>query len=159
MAIYTKKGDKGETFLADHKRQVSKSSLRIRALGAIDELNSYLGTIDNSELKDIQRDLFLIASILAGSNLRFSKTKTKKLETKIDKIEKQLPKLKKFVFPQGPLHFARALSRRVEREVVALSKQQKVKPQILTYLNRLSDYLFLLARKVNFDKGIKEKVW
>jgi len=184
MAIYTKRGDKGKTSLYnegktnDHdkttaqKERVSKDSLDVYALGVIDELNSFLGvTIAISEdqkmpaiLKEIQKDLFTIGSILAGSDLRFFKTKTKHLEKEIDELEGKLPVLQNFVLPTGSklssnLQYARALSRRVEREVVTLSRITPVKPQILTYLNRLSDYLFMLARDANYNLGVKEETW
>ncbi len=164
MAIYTKRGDKGETSLYDkNSRQnirVSKDSLRIEAIGAIDELNSYLG-VASADLKDIQRDLFTIGSILAGAKLRFPKSKIKKLEKVIDKLEGTLPVLKNFILPGGiqtaaNLQYARALCRRAERAIVRLEIKNQ---EILAYINRLSDYLFMLARKANYDVGIKEEVW
>lgn len=167
MAIYTKRGDKGETSLYDkNSRQnirVSKDSLRIGAIGAIDELNSYLG-VASTNLKDIQRDLFTIGSILAGARLSFGKAKTKKLEKTIDKLEGKLPVLKNFILPGGTseaahLQYARALCRRAERELVSLSKTQDINPNILTFMNRLSDYLFMFARKANYDAKIKEETW
>jgi cob(I)alamin adenosyltransferase len=176
MTIYTKRGDKGKTGLYDEastqRERVSKDTLRIRAIGAVDELNSFLGLAIsfsedqklNTQLKEIQRDLFTIGSILAGSKLRFFKTKTKRLEKVIDKLEGDLPVLRNFVLPGGSqvashLQFARALARRAEREVVSLSVLEPVKPRILMYLNRLSDYLFMLARDVNKKTGVKEEVW
>ena len=117
-----------------------------------------------SQVKEIQKDLFVIGSILAGSELKFFRSKTKKLEKTIDKLEGELPVLKNFIIPGGSkdsayFQYARALARRAERRVVALSKVERVKPQILSYLNRLSDYLFILARYANFGEGIKEEVW
>lgn len=187
MAIYTKRGDKGKTSLYDkastqrerarlagdgESRRVSKDSLRIRAIGALDEFNSYLGVaIASSQnpnlignLKEVQRNLFLIGSILAGSKLRFFKTKTGELEKEIDKLEGMLPVLKNFILPGGAtlaahLQYARAICRRAEREVVSLSEKNTVKPQILTYLNRLSDYLFMLARNANFKTEVEEEAW
>ncbi|MBI3443498.1 cob(I)yrinic acid a,c-diamide adenosyltransferase [Candidatus Woesebacteria bacterium] len=172
MAIYTKRGDKGKTSLYDKANRqdvrVDKDSTRVKAIGAIDELNSFLGICLSfngyKSLKDIQKDLFTIGSILAGAKLRFSKTKTIKLEREIDKLEGRLPVLKNFILPGGSplsshLQYARALARRTERRVVVLSKEDKTKPQILSYLNRLSDFLFMLARKSNFDWGIKEEAW
>lgn len=176
MAIYTKKGDKGKTSLYDEtsaqKERVSKDALKIRAIGAIDELNSFLGVVVSfseslnltRRVKEIQRDLFTIGSILAGSNLRFFKTKTKRFEKAIDEIEGRLPPLKNFILPGGSklasyFQYARSLARRAEREVVALNEVSPVKPQILEYLNRLSDYLFMLARDANYRAGVKEEVW
>ncbi len=178
MVIYTKRGDKGETSMYDQasaqRMRVSKDSLKVETLGAIDELNSFLGvTISFSNipeitiyLKEVQKNLLTIGSITAGSKLRFSASETKKLEKTIDKLEGELPVLANFILPGGTafsshLHYSRALCRRTERRMVTLSKTQgeKVKPQILTYLNRLSDYLFMLARKVIYDANLKEEVW
>lgn len=161
MVIYSKKGDKG----------LGKDSLKIQAAGAIDEVNSFLGVAsfginlkEKKILEEIQKDLFTVGAILAGANLRFYANKTKKLEKQIDKLEKELPSLKNFILPGGSLegarlHFARTLVRRAERAIVVFSREEKVKPQILVYLNRLSDFLFVLARKVNYDKGIREEIW
>ena len=176
MVIYTKKGDEGETSLYDAKntqrKRVSKDSLRIEAIGAADELNSFLGVcrfFNNDPrliklLKDIQNDLFTIGSILAGSKLRFTVVKTRRLEKVIDELEGTLPVLKNFILPGGAvgaaqLHYARTVARRAERKVVTLSKSEKVKLQILAYLNRLSDYLFILARNVNYEARISEDIW
>lgn len=171
MAIYTKKGDGGETSLFLKKpTPVSKDSVRVRAIGALDEANSYLGVIvsEKTELKksisEIQKNLFVIGSILAGAKLRFSKSKTKKLERVIDRLEGTLPVLKNFILPGGSkaaakLFFARALVRRAERAVVSLNSVEEVKPEIKVYLNRLSDYLFMIAREVNSQEGRKEEVW
>ena len=171
MAIYTKKGDRGETSLFLKKlTPASKDSVRVSAIGALDETNSYLGVIvsEKTELKksisEVQKNLFVISSILAGAKLRFSKTKTKKLERVIDRLEGALPALKNFILPGGSkaaakLFFARALVRRAERAVVSLNLVEEVKPEIMSYLNRLSDYLFMIAREVNSQEGRKEEVW
>ncbi|OGM11777.1 ATP:cob(I)alamin adenosyltransferase [Candidatus Woesebacteria bacterium RBG_16_34_12] len=172
MAIYTKRGDKGKTNLFDTKKKVSKSSLQIEAIGKVDELNSFLGVVISfahdpiliNDLKKTQDDLLTVGSILSGSNLHFYKTKTKRLETQIDNLEKVLPKLKNFIFPGGTivaslLHFARTLTRSAERNTVTLSEQKKVRSEILVYLNRLSDYLFILARNQNFESKVNEVVW
>ncbi len=168
MAIYTKKGDTGETSIFSGKRTL-KSSSRIRAIGAIDEANSFLGVVisedrELTELKEVQRNLFAIGSILAGALLRFPKTRTKKLEKAIDKAEGKLPVLRNFILPGGSpkaakLFFARTLVRRAERVIVSLNKKEPLKPEILFYLNRLSDYLFMLGREVNFKEGVKEEAW
>ena len=154
------------------RARISKDSLKVEALGAIDELNSFIGIIktasDDKQLQktlgEIQRNLLTIGSITAGSKLRFSKTNTKKLEQLIDDLEGKLPVLKNFVVPGGSslsahIQYTRAMSRRVERRIVALNKSRKVKLQILTYLNRLSDYFFMLARETNFREGVKEEIW
>lgn len=159
MAIYTKVGDRGRTFLFNGKK-VSKDSSIINALGSLDEANSWLGVIGG--LKNIQKDLMTISSILAGAKLNFPISKTKDLEKKIDKLEKILPKLKGFVIPYGEgakLHFARALIRRAERAVVAIPNLSAIRYPLLTYLNRLSDYVFTLARYSNFKEGKKEEIW
>jgi cob(I)alamin adenosyltransferase len=175
MPIYTKKGDRGKTSLfssTGKKRRVTKDAAIVEALGALDELNSFLGIArsfnERSQrdvfLQGIQNNLFTICSVLAGAKLPFAEAETEKLEKEIDKIDSKVPKIANFVFSQGSplathLTYARALSRRAERRVVALSKQKKVPPQILKYLNRLSDMLFMLFRQVNFETKIKETTW
>jgi cob(I)alamin adenosyltransferase len=172
MVIYTKKGDEGKTGIYSDTKRLTKDSLRIRAVGAVDEVNSFLGVIVSSSednnlkmsLEEIQENLLVMGSMLGGSNLRFSKVKTKRLEREIDRLEKELPKLVNFIIPGGTktaarLHYARTLVRRTEREVVNLRREELVKPQILIYLNRLSDYLFVFARGANFRKGVREKTW
>jgi len=141
-------------------KRVSKSSKLINTIGAIDELNSYLGII--GELQEIQRNLFIINAILARSDLAMPKDATKKLEKEIDTMEKKMPVLANFIIYSGTsravkLYYARALCRRAERTLIAYSLQSTAK--ILPYLNRLSDYLFTLARFTNFKKKIKEEVW
>jgi cob(I)alamin adenosyltransferase len=176
VAIYTKKGDKGTTSLYDktsaQRERVSKDSLIVEALGSVDELDSYLGVCINASedqlvktrLKEIQNNLLTIGTIIAGSGLKFSKNETSKIEKVIDELEGRLPVLKNFVFPGGSkvsshLQFARSLARRAERRVVALSNESKISQNILTYLNRLSDYLFMLAREMNHKSGIGDEVW
>jgi cob(I)alamin adenosyltransferase len=176
MAIYTKRGDKGETSVYDEGpvqgKRISKSSQIVVTLGTIDELNSFIGIcVSHSEdeklnaiLEEMQKNLLTIGSIIAGSNLRFYIKNTEKLERIIDELEGSLPVLKNFVYPGGDeiaslLQFSRSLARRAEREAVTLNELGKVKSQILTYLNRLSDTLFMLARQQNFRKGVDEKVW
>ena len=176
MAVYTKRGDKGDTSLYDEdasqRVRISKDSLRINALGKIDELNSYIGvTVSSSDdrklskkLNDIQSSLLTVGAIIAGSNLRFSESKTKKLEQLIDEMEGTLPPLANFVLPGGSptaanLQFCRSLTRGAERALVALNKEEAIKPQILIYINRLSDFFFMLARWFNFNAGIKDVIW
>lgn len=157
---------------SSQRERVSKASLKVESLGAIDELNSFLGiVVAFSEdvrlrflLKEVQKNLLRIGTITAGSGLSFSKSNTKKLEKIIDELEGKLPILKNFVFPGGGktsslLQYARSLARRAERRVVALSKEEKIPDQILSYLNRLSDFLFMLAREENSKIGIKDEVW
>ena len=161
MSVYTKTGDKGKTGTFAGKR-ISKSSKLIQTIGAIDELNSYLGTI--GKLTDIQRNLFTINSILSGAKLEFPKDATKKLEREIDEMEGKMPVLANFIIYSGTpnacqLYYARALARRAERTLVSYGSPFTVHRSLLIYLNRLSDYLFTLARLINFKKKVKEEVW
>lgn len=161
MTVYTKTGDKGKTGTFGGKR-ISKSSKLIQTIGAIDELNSYLGVIN--ELIEIQRNLFTINSILSGANLKFPKDATKKLEREIDEMEGKMPILANFIIYSGTgratkLYYARALARRAERTFIAVPNIQHTTYNILPYLNRLSDYLFTLARYTNFKKKVKEELW
>lgn len=161
MSVYTKTGDRGKTGLFTGKR-ILKSDFRIQAIGTIDELNSFLGIIGG--LQEIQGNLFTINTILAGGRPRFSESKIRKLENQIDKIEESLPIQKNFIYYGGTkkavlLFYARALCRRAERRLVALSKLQATSYLLLAYMNRLSDYIYTLARYSNFKEGVKEKVW
>ncbi|EKE05730.1 MAG: ATP:cob(I)alamin adenosyltransferase [uncultured bacterium] len=161
MSVYTKTGDKGKTRTFGGKR-ISKSSKVIQAIGAIDELNSYLGII--GKLVDIQRNLFTINSILSGAKITFPKDATKKLEREIDEMEEKMPVLANFIIYSGvpratKLYYARALARRAERLLVSLSKPLTLNSSLLIYMNRLSDYLFTLARFTNFKNKVKEEVW
>ncbi len=149
MKIYTKKGDFGETGLLGGRR-VPKSDPIVEALGSIDELNAILGTLDNPELPRIQAELMLINSYIAG--FKTAIPDTGELEKSIDKMEIGLPKLTNFILPKGLLHMARAICRRAERRVVVAGFKIK-------YLNRLSDYLFVLARYVNFKNHVPEIIW
>lgn len=176
MSIYTKRGDKGETSLYDknssQKNRVSKDSSRIRAIGSIDELNSLLGVCVALEsnirgkkfLQKIQSDLFVIGAILAGADKRFSSSKVRYLERRIDSLEGKLPVLSHFILPGGGflaanLHLARSVARRAERSIVALSKKERVKPPILVFINRTSDLLFMLAREANAKERTAETTW
>lgn len=176
MPIYTKKGDKGETglFSSDptKKIRIPKSSQIIKTIGALDELNSFTGIIisesDNTnlikELTGIQSDLLTMGSMLAGSKLTLAKNKALKFEKNIDEMDKKLPKLANFILPGGTrvasrLQFMRSLVRRAERELVTLSEQVRVSDQILVYINRLSDYIYTLARYENWKNKYKDKIW
>lgn len=176
MSIYTKKGDKGETGLfrkVDGKSvRVSKSSCNTRAIGAVDEIDSFLGIIisvsENEDLKirllRVQENLLTVGSILAGSHLKISSAETRRLEKEIDEFDKTLSPLTNFIYPGGILtasllQFARTLARRAEREVVGFNEEEKIPAGVLKYLNRLSDYLFTLARAENQKMNFVEKVW
>lgn len=152
MKIYTKTGDKGATSLWGGKR-VKKSHKIIETVGVIDELIAWLGLL---KLTKIQKDLMVINSCLAGYKRKIPNEKW--LEEEIDKMETRLPKLKNFILPQNNIHIARAVCRRAERVVVSLTPN----PYPLTaikYINRLSDYLFVLARWTDWKKGKKELIW
>jgi len=176
MAVYTKSGDYGETNIFRKQGlkpvRLSKSSPKIRAIGSVDEANTFIGIVIstssdnklNRSLEEIQKDLFSIGASLAGAPTIYLDKRVSILEKEIDALEVTLPVLKNFILPGGntvaaTLSYARALVRRAEREVVELSKKQKLNTKILVYLNRLSDYLFILSRKENFDSRVKEIVW
>jgi cob(I)alamin adenosyltransferase len=186
MKIYTKTGDKGETSLIGNKR-VSKSDLRIIAYGSIDELNSNIGlsiSILNLKNRDtfsdlidllvkVQNDLFIIGSDLAdpaylleneGDTPRVEENMASYLECVIDKFETELLPINFFILPGGSiesslLHISRSIARRAETTVTALSKSQTINPAIITYLNRLSDMLFVAARLVNKRMGVEDVPW
>ncbi|GAB3224873.1 cob(I)yrinic acid a,c-diamide adenosyltransferase [Algoriphagus aestuariicola] len=178
MKIYTKTGDKGTTALLGGKR-VPKSDLRIDAYGTIDELNSYLGLLRDQKvnanravfLKEIQDRLFTIGADLATVP---GKDKVKKpdlhaedieaLEDEMDLMEAQLPMLNSFILPGGHqsvsfCHIARTVCRRGERIVVELSSIETVSELVIQYLNRLSDYLFVLGRKMAQELDVEEVTW
>ncbi|KKR11854.1 MAG: ATP:cob(I)alamin adenosyltransferase [Candidatus Woesebacteria bacterium GW2011_GWA1_39_21] len=176
MTIYTKKGDKGKTGLFKKVNgksvRVSKSSCNTRAIGAIDEVDSFIGVVISlshdeylkERLHQVQNNLLTTGSILAGSDLKIQPSETKKLEKEIDECDKFLPALTNFIFPGGSpiaayLQYARTLARKAEREVVALNEETRISASILKYINRLSDYLFTLARVENFKLKVKDEVW
>jgi cob(I)alamin adenosyltransferase len=176
MGIYTKTGDKGKTSMFEpdptKRGRVSKASLRVHAIGAVDELNSYLGvanahcTTDSTVqfIKSVQRDLFTIGSILAKAPLVLPTERVTVLEDKIDEIDTNLPPLKNFLMPEGSLaavHFmyARAIARRAERRVVALHKVSELPETVLQFMNRMSDLLFILFRDENRRSGEQEEIW
>jgi cob(I)alamin adenosyltransferase len=176
MAIYTKTGDKGETglFSSDKTKKVriSKSSIRIETIGSIDEANTFLGLaasfVKNKKLKikitEVQKHLFEVGAILAGAKVPFDESLPEKMEKEIDEMDKSLPKLTNFILPGGGnggslLFMARTFVRRAERRVVAIPNIQNTNPDILVYLNRLSDYVYTLARYSNFLEGIKGEIW
>jgi cob(I)alamin adenosyltransferase len=176
--IYTKTGDSGETSLIGGVR-VPKFHLRIESYGTIDELNSYIGLVKDSvkdsvvnmQLQEIQDRLFTIGSVLA-SDPEKSKMKipdlhdsdVQFLENAIDQMNEHLPDLSNFVLPGGLLsasycHVARCVCRRSERLVVHLQTESEVPAVLIVYLNRLSDYLFVLSRKLVHDAGAAEIAW
>lgn len=178
MKIYTKTGDTGETGLYGGTR-VSKDARRVEACGTVDELNACIGFV-KSHIQDekieailhrIQNELFDIGADLAtldvhprSANLRTPRILITELESEIDRFDAELPALKNFILPGGSaagaaIHVARTVARRAERRVVSLSKKERVNPEVLIYLNRLSDLLFVLARVVNQRLGESEPLW
>lgn len=175
ILIYTKTGDKGKTALIGGKR-VPKYHLRVEAYGTIDDLNSHVGLLreyvkkkkDINFLLKIQQDLFIIQTQLSNDDEKNIKklpalksTDIIAIEKEIDNISSMLPTLKTFLIPGGSVsvafcHIVRCVCRRAERIVVKLDKKKKVTNNILSYLNRLSDYFFVLARKISIAEGIKE---
>ncbi len=174
--IYTRTGDNKTTAVYDPKLQninrVDKDSIIVEAIGAVDELNSYLGVV-RSLLKDkkisenvrfIQIKLFEVGAILSGASAEFSSESTKKIENVIDQIDDSLPPLKNFLLSEGSsaavnLMYARALARRAERRVVSASRHIVVSKEVLSFLNRISDCLFVFFRKVNNDSGFTPDLW
>lgn len=173
MAVYTGKGDKGTTgVITSSGKRVDKDDVLVETLGTIDELNSFVGvavsSVTSGQIKKklliIQNDLLRLGSILAGSKLDFPVSETKKLEKLIDELEGVLPVLSSFVLPggtggAGALHVARSVCRRAERCLVRLAKDFNVNPHILSYINRLSDYLFMASRLENKIAGIGDVKW
>jgi cob(I)alamin adenosyltransferase len=182
MKIYTRKGDKGETSLFGGRR-VGKHELRVEAYGSVDELNSALGLAVAklpTAMQDwcdplvlVQSDLFTIGAILATPKVGAAKpehvpelaeAQVEALEDWIDRLDEELTPLRAFVLPGGSgsaaaLHLARSVCRRAERRVVALTKQEEVEPVVIKYLNRLSDFLFTLARAANARQGVSDVEW
>ncbi len=179
LKIYTKVGDKGTTSLIGGTK-VLKSDLRIEAYGTIDELNSYVGLCNDllinahskKILKEIQDRLFTIGSSLACDPEKEPRMKipdlkeedVSLLEKEIDKMNEVLPVMKNFILPGGHvtvshIHIARCICRRAERCCVRLNEQAKEDVLILKYLNRLSDYLFVLARYASHLLNVEELVW
>jgi cob(I)alamin adenosyltransferase len=177
--IYTKTGDDGTSGLVGGNR-VKKSDLRLEAYGTVDELNSWIGLIrsivNNKNvaelLMDVQNTLFIIGSKLASDekgkritdSLVIDYGKIEKLENAIDEYEIHLPEIKNFILPGGSLlsgycHIARTVCRRAERSIIRMDADSKMDKVIVQYVNRLSDYLFVLARKIANDSGTAELFW
>ncbi len=177
MKIYTRKGDSGTTMLFGGTR-LTKDNIRIEAYGTVDELNSFLGWLADKEpefadqIHRIQSTLFDLGSWLATDPSkrdklqlpRFDESEITLLEQWIDQMESELPQLKSFILPGGDesaslAHVCRTVCRRAERRVVAALKDDDLPVPAISYLNRLSDYLFVLARYILFKKGKQEKPW
>lgn len=170
MSIVSKKGDQGKTYLLNGKK-VSKDSRIIEAIGNLDELSSFIGLVSVIEkekelvfvLQSIQKVLYQIMAYCAGKKNKndFLKNETLSLEKKIFTLEKELAPIKNFIIPQGTIlsswyHILRTICRRAERRVIFLMKKNlnQEKKQIIVYLNRLSDFFYLLARKKNKNKEV-----
>ena len=159
MKIYTKQGDSGLTSLFDCTR-ISKSSDLIDLIGNLDELNCFIGMINSTEiLPELQTWIFDLSTIVANPKHTYDFDNDKivitLLETEIDRLTNILPKLSNFILPSGNIHIARAVSRRCERLLVTVNeKYTHIPKNCVIFLNRLSDYLFTLARIENKDKEI-----
>jgi len=179
VKIYTKTGDRGDTRLFDGTK-VRKYDDRVEAYGAIDELNSFIGAsstfLQDPALKvmlaDIQKDLFSVGAQLADPGFRdqsrakfqLDPGRIAALENAIDSFETELPPLRQFILAGGGhggalLHVARTVCRRAERRVVSLYEKVEIHPNVIVYLNRLSDFLFVIARLVNHREGKQEILW
>lgn len=179
MKIYTKTGDDGTTGLVGGTR-VKKYDIRLEAYGTVDELNSYLGLIRSKQqdehadrvLELVQHKLFVIGANLATEDsiqltkeqMPCKKSDVEMLEKEMDLLTEVLPELRNFILPGSTeaasiCHVARTVCRRAERRIVELSEKAEVDPNLIKYVNRLSDYLFLLSRKLNFDQKAPETLW
>ncbi len=177
--IYTRTGDGGKTSLVGGTR-VPKTHVRLEAYGTVDELNSFLGLLaarlpdgeDKAFVQWIQDTLFVVGSYLAtdGEKTELRKAsivtpeQVEKMEREIDRLDSLLPPLKAFVLPGGDevaalCHVCRTVCRRAERRILALAEEVPVSGELLAYINRLSDYLFVLSRKINQDNKKEEIFW
>ena len=175
--IYTRGGDAGETSLGDGRR-VAKHDLRVVAYGTVDEANAVIGLVrlhttgeDDAMLARIQNDLFDLGADLctphdgrhAKGALRVSEEQVKRLEAEIDAMNAQIAPLTSFILPGGSpasahLHHARTVIRRAERMMTGLAEVEEVNPEAVKYANRLSDHLFVMARRMN-DNGRADVLW
>lgn len=179
IKVYTRGGDKGQTSLVGGIR-ISKGSARLEAYGTVDELSAHLGLLaaqltDSHEkqmIERIQNNLFNLCSNLAtdqeqtplSASAHLPEGETELLEQEVDSIQQELPERLGFILPGGTpqaaqAHVCRTVCRRAERRIVSLSAEATVSPEVLQYINRLSDYLFVLAKKLNYIAGESEKVW
>lgn len=177
MKIYTKTGDQGFTSLFGGSR-ISKDDIRIEAYGTVDELNSFVGALsdivgqteEKLVLYEIQNRLFDIGSALAsepGKGIHISgidDDDITMLEIAIDHMEASLSQLRNFILPSGhasvsAAHICRTVCRRAERRIISLSKASEINPLLIQYLNRLSDYFFVLARQLGKLHGVEDVIW
>jgi cob(I)alamin adenosyltransferase len=178
MKIYTKAGDEGKTSLIGGNR-LPKSNVRVEAIGSVDELNAHIGVLRDQPvnrtrqelLNEIQENLFVIGSLLAATGDRkpdflpeFNEKAVNTLEEAIDEMEKQLTPMKYFILPGGhpdvsACHLARCVCRRAERSLVRLHEAEDINKALIIYLNRMSDYLFVLARTIGHEHQVEEIPW
>ncbi len=179
MKIYTRTGDDGTTGLIGGSR-IKKHNIRLESYGTIDELNSYIGVIRSMQndthtdqvLEIIQNKLFVIGANLATDEtidlikkqLPCKKADIELLENEMDKMNSSLPELRNFILPGGCqaasfCHVARTVCRRAERRIVELAENKEVDQNLIKFINRLSDYLFVLSRKLNLDQKAAEILW
>ena len=176
--VYTRTGDQGETSLVGGVR-IKKSHIRLEAYGTVDELSAHLGMlasmIENDEhdfIIRIQNNLFNVCTHLATDqsqtplypSAHLAEGEIASLEERIDNLMKQLPERQGFVLPGGvpaacQAHICRTVCRRAERRIAALAEEAQIAPEMQQYINRLSDYLFVLAKIINFNQGKSEIVW
>lgn len=176
--VYTRTGDQGETSLVGGVR-IKKSHIRLEAYGTVDELSAHLGMlasmIENDEhdfIIRIQNNLFSVCTHLATDqsqtplypSAHLAEGEIASLEERIDNLMKQLPERQGFVLPGGvpaacQAHICRTVCRRAERRIAALAEEAQIAPEMQQYINRLSDYLFVLAKIINFNQGKSEIVW
>ena len=177
--VYTRTGDQGQTSIIGGFR-VSKACERLEAYGTVDELSSHLGLLasllpegeDKTLIIRIQNNLFNVCSKLATdqsqtplyNSAKLADGEIELLEQEVDRIMKLLPERQGFILPGGcqaaaQAHVCRTVCRRAERRIVALSEVAQISPETLQYVNRLSDYLFVLAKKINFNTNVSEIVW
>ena len=176
MKIYTRTGDDGTTGLQGGSR-ISKSNYRIKAYGAVDEINAKIGIIISNKIDEdindlllkIQNDLFVVGSDLSNPDLSDKKNRVnpemiENIEKSIDQFEKDLPPITNFILPGGHpvaslMHEARTITRRAETEMISLDEQEKVNTECKIYLNRLSDLFFVIARIINKRMGVNDIIW
>ena len=177
--VYTRRGDQGQTSLVGGQR-VSKASVRLESYGTVDELSSHLGLLasmlpegeDKETIQRIQNNLFNVCTNLATDQEQtplypsayLPEGEIERLEKEVDTIMKMLPEKQGFILPGGTkeaaqAHVCRTVCRRAERRIVELSITTQISSEVLQYINRLSDYLFVLAKKLNFIAGQSEKLW
>ncbi len=168
--IYTRTGDDGSTGMADGSR-VAKDDLLVYVIGEVDELNSQLAVVAchaaddfSGSIKAIQNELFNIGAELTLGQAMLKQENINWLENNLDELNQSLTPLKEFILPGGGLaashcHVARAICRRAERSLVSLNRQNELNGYLLAYINRLSDYLFVLARAISKEQGEEEVYW